>query len=307
MARTLALTGGTGFVGGHTIAEALRRGHKVRALARSPQARREGVEWIAGSLSDQSALGTLVAGADAVVHIAGVTNAANRRSFEEGNILGTAALRRAVGRLPLVHVSSLSAREPQLSSYGWSKLVGEQIARGVAGPVTIVRPPAVYGPGDREFLELMKIAATGFVPFPAGSVAAMIYGPDLAEALVALAEDLAGPGTSAGFTFELDDGSGGYTPAEVATALGQALGRTVRPLPVSPALLTLAAIGDTAVARLKGGLPRITRDRAGYMAHRDWSADNTALMSLGLWKPTTRLVEGMVATARAYRAQGLLA
>jgi uncharacterized protein YbjT (DUF2867 family) len=306
MALTLALTGGTGFVGGHTIAEALRRGHRVRALARTPQPPRYGLEWIAGSLADEAALRRLAAGADAMVHIAGVTNAADRHGFEQGNILGTATLRRAIDTLPLVHVSSLSAREPQLSTYGWSKLVGEQIARGAAGPVTVLRPPAVYGPGDREFLELMKAAATGFVPFPADSIAAMIYGPDLAEALVALAQDLAGRATSAGRSFEIDDGTGGYTPAQVAHAVGTALGRTVRPFPVSPPLLKLAALGDTAVARLKGTLPRITRDRAGYMAHRDWSADSKPLLSLGLWKPSTHLTDGMAATAIAYRAQGLL-
>jgi uncharacterized protein YbjT (DUF2867 family) len=306
MALTLALTGGTGFVGGHAIAEALRRGHRVRALARKPQAPRERLEWITGSLSDEAALRSLADGADVVVHIAGVTNAADRRGFEEGNILGTATLRRAIGALPLVHVSSLSAREPQLSTYGWSKLVGEQIARGAEGPVTILRPPAVYGPGDREFLELMKIAASGFVPFPADSVAAMIYGPDLAEALIALAEDLAGPAASAGRSFEIDDGTGGYTPAEVATAIGAALGRPVRPLPVSPTLLQLAAVADSGFARLKGALPRLTRDRAGYMSHRDWSADSKPLLELGLWKPSSSLADGMAATAIAYRAQGLL-
>jgi nucleoside-diphosphate-sugar epimerase len=306
MALTLALTGGTGFVGGHTIAEALRRGHSVRALARKPQQPREGLDWIAGDLSSEAALRTLAQGADVVIHIAGVTNAANRKGFEEGNILGTAMLRRAIDALPLVHVSSLSAREPQLSIYGWSKLMGEQIARGAAGPVTVVRPPAVYGPGDREFLELMKIAATGFVPFPANSVAAMIYGPDLATALVALAEDLAAARLGAGRSFEIDDGTGGYTPAQVATAIGTALGRTVRPLPVSPTLLKLAALADSGLAGLKGTLPRLTRDRAGYMAHPDWSANSRPLLALGLWKPTTTLADGMAATAIAYRTQGLL-
>lgn len=306
MALTLAITGGTGFVGGHAITQALGRGHIVRALARQPQHPREGLEWIAGSLSDEPALRQLARGADAVVHIAGVTNAPKPQGFEQGNILGTAVLRRAVGALPLVHVSSLSAREPRLSIYGRSKLVGEQIARGAEGPVTIVRPPGVYGPGDREFLELMKTARTGFVPFPAGSVAAMIYGPDLAEALLALAEDLAGPRKSAGLTLEIDDGAGGYTPAEVAAAIGGALGRTVRPFPVSPALLKLAAIGDTAVARLKGTLPRITHDRAGYMAHPDWSANSGPIAGLGIWQPRTPLAEGMAATAAWYRAQGLL-
>lgn len=306
MALTLAITGGTGFVGGHAITQALGRGHTVRALARRPQQPREGLQWIAGSLSDEQALHQMAQGADAVVHIAGVTNAADAGGFEQGNVLGTAMLRRAIGALPLVHVSSLSAREPRLSIYGRSKLVGEQIACGAQGPVTIVRPPAVYGPGDREFLDLMRFARTGFVPFPAGSVAAMIYGPDLAEALLALAEDLAGAGKSAGLTLEIDDGTGSYTPARVAAAIGAAIGRTVRPLPVSPTLLKLAAVGDTAFARLQGRLPRITRDRAGYMAHPDWSVNSSPIAALGIWQPRTPLARGMAATAAWYRAQGLL-
>lgn len=306
MALTLAITGGTGFVGGHSISEALARGHKVRALARRPQAARPGVEWVAGDLGNAGALESLMAGADAVLHIAGVTNAASRAGFEAGNILGTAFVRRAAGSRPLVHVSSLSAREPQLSTYGWSKLVGEQVARGSAGPVAVVRPPAVYGPGDREFLELLKTARTGFVPFPRNSRAAMIFGPDLAGALVALCEDVAGPGRSAGQSFEIDDGAGGYTPAEVAAAISGALGRPARAIEVGPALLQLSATADSAFARLKGTLPRLTKDRASYMAHPDWSADSGPLLALGIWRPQTLLPEGMAATAAAYRAEGLL-
>lgn len=306
MALTLAITGGTGFVGGHSIAAALARGHKVRALARRPQPAQAGVEWVPGSLTDGPALHRLVQGADAVLHIAGVTNAASRAAFAEGNIAGTAFVRRAAGNRPLVHVSSLSAREPRLSAYGWSKWMGEQVARGTAGPVAVVRPPAVYGPGDREFLELFRTARTGFVPVPRGSRAAMLYGPDLACALLALCEDVAGPGLSAGQTFEIDDGAGGHTPAELALAIALALGRPVRAVEVGPALLGLAALLETGFARLKGGQPRLTRDRAAYMSHPDWSARSAPLLALGLWRPQTGLVQGMAATAAAYRQEGLL-
>lgn len=306
MALTLAITGGTGFVGGHSISQALQRGHQVRALARRPQPDRAGTQWIAGDLADEAALKQLVSGADAIIHIAGVTNAPSRAAFEQGNILGTAFLRRAAGALPFVHVSSLSAREPQLSTYGWSKLVGEQVARGCAGPVTVVRPPAVYGPGDREYLELLKTARTGFVPIPRASRAAMIYGPDLAAALVALAEDLADAGLSAGNVYEIDDGSGSYAPAEIAAAVSQAIGRRVRALEVGPGVLKAAAWADGALARVKGTQPQITPDRAAYFAHKDWSVNCAPLLALGLWEPQTRLPEGMAATAAAYRAEGLL-
>lgn len=306
MALTLAITGGTGFVGGHSITRALERGHKVRALARRRQPPRDGVEWVSGGLTDADALDALVSGADVVLHIAGVTNAPSRALFEEGNILGTAFLRRAAGNRPLVHVSSLSAREPSLSTYGWSKLMAEQVARGSAGPVAVVRPPGVYGPGDREYLELMKTAKSGFIPYPKNSRTSMIYGPDLAQALIALCEELQGSTRSAGQVYEIDDGSNGYTPQQVAAAIGAAIARPVRALEVGPALLHLAAAGDSAYARLKGAQPRLTQDRAAYMSHPDWSADSAPFLALGIWKPETRLPEGMAATAAAYRAVGLL-
>ena len=91
----LALTGGTGFVGGHAIDAALARGHRVRALARREQPTRDGVEWVRGDLADAAALRSLCEGADAVVHIAGVTNARDRAGFDAGNVEGTRAMLRA--------------------------------------------------------------------------------------------------------------------------------------------------------------------------------------------------------------------
>jgi nucleoside-diphosphate-sugar epimerase len=306
MPLTLAITGGTGFVGAHVLDAARARGHRVRALARRPQPARDGVSWIPGRLEDPASLQTLVADADAVLHIAGVTNARDRRGFEAGNIFGTAAIRAVVGHLPFVHISSLAAREPGLSVYGETKKLAEDVARGAAGPVVILRPPAVYGPGDTEFLPLFQSALSGFVPVPANSIAAMIFAPDLAHAILALAEDLAGPRLSAGGTFEIDDGSGGYPQAEIAAAIGAAVGRTARPLAIPRPLFTLGALVDTAASRLAGRLPRLSLDRARYLPHADWSANSRALRALGLWEPMTGLMEGMAATAAWYRAEGLL-
>lgn len=306
MAMTLALTGGTGFVGGHVIDAALARGHRVRALARRPQPARAGVDWIAGSLSDLAALDRLVAGADAIIHVAGVTNARDLAGFEAGNVAGTAAMRRAAGRLPFVHVSSLAAREPQLSRYGTSKLQAEGVARGCAGPVAMLRPPAVYGPRDTDMLALFRAARLGFVPVPAGARAAMIFAPDLAGALVALAEDLEGRATSAGGCFEIDDGTPGYPQAELVRAIGRALGKAARPLGVPGWALNFGAAIDTARSRIAGGLPTLSFDRASYLAHPDWTTDSAPLRALGLWAPATPLAEGLAETARWYREQGWL-
>jgi nucleoside-diphosphate-sugar epimerase len=306
MALTLAITGGTGFVGRHVLEAALARGHAVRALTRRPQPPRAGIEWVPGRLESLDSLRALARGADALVHVAGVTNARDRRGFESGNILGTAAVRAAAGARPLLLVSSLAAREPALSVYGETKRRAEDVARGAAGPVAILRPSAVYGPFDTEFLALFRAARGGVVPVPARGVAAMIFAADLARAIVALAEDLAGAGASAGQTLEIDDGSGGHPQAAIAAAIGAAVGRTVVALPVPRPLFLLGAALDTALARASGRLPRLSFDRARYLPHPDWSADSRPLLALGLWAPTTALAEGMRATADWYRAQGLL-
>jgi nucleoside-diphosphate-sugar epimerase len=120
----LAVTGATGFVGKRFVALAVERGHHVRALTRRPQPEQAGVTWVAGSLGDPMEQLELMRGADAVVHIAGVVNAPSARAFEMGNVIGTMSmLDSAIGAgvRRFVHVSSLAAREPELSLYGGSK------------------------------------------------------------------------------------------------------------------------------------------------------------------------------------------
>lgn len=140
----LAMTGATGFVGAETLTQALSAGHSVVALTRKPQPPRTGLEWVEGTLHDADALNRLVAGADAVLHIAGVVNAPDRAAFAAGNANGTANLIHAMersGTRRLVHISSLAAREPQLSDYGWSKEQAETHVRASALDWTMVRPP----------------------------------------------------------------------------------------------------------------------------------------------------------------------
>ncbi|MFQ3666093.1 MAG: NAD(P)-dependent oxidoreductase [Sphingomonadaceae bacterium] len=302
----LAVTGGTGFVGGHLLEAATARGHQVRALTRRPQPARAGVTFVAGDLGDLGALALLAQEADAVIHVAGVVNARDRRAFWDGNVRGTAAMRMACGQLPFVHVSSLAARAPGLSVYGASKLAAEGIARGNIGPTAIVRPPAVYGPGDTELLALFRATRWGLVPVPRGARAAMIYAPDLAEALVALAEDLIGPARAAGGCFEIDDGAGGHRQEALVAAIARAMSGQARALPVPGGALLAGAAVDTALARASGRLPKLSFDRARYLAHRDWTVDSRPLRALGLWAPRHDLESGLAETVAWYREAGWL-
>ena len=124
----LALTGATGFVGQALVERALAAWNTVRALARKEQAPREGVRWITGDLADSGALARLMRGAEAVIHVAGVVNAPDPAGFEAGNVACTLAVieaAKAAGVPRLVFVSSLAAREPQLSVYGAYKAKAE--------------------------------------------------------------------------------------------------------------------------------------------------------------------------------------
>src|SRR5690606_6032774 len=150
-------------------------------------------------------LATLAEGADTVVHIAGLINAPNRAAFEAVNAGGTANMidaARAAGVKRFIHISSLAAREPELSDYGWSKAKSEKIVAASGLDWTILRPPAVYGPGDRETFELFKMARRGFVALPPGGRFSILHVDDLAQLILALID---APAT-VGETYEPDDG-----------------------------------------------------------------------------------------------------
>ncbi|SFP34929.1 NAD-dependent epimerase/dehydratase family protein [Sphingomonas rubra] len=297
----LALTGGTGFVGARLIDAALAAGHQVRALARRPQPERLGVTWIAGALDDAPALDRLLAGADAAIHVAGVVNAADRAGFVAGNVEGTRAMLAAAARADVtrfVHVSSLAAREPGLSDYGWSKAEAERLVAASPLAWTIVRPPGVYGPGDLEQLELFRMARRGVVMLPPPGRLSVIAVDDLAALLLAAATG-DGPRT----IYEADDGTDGWTHAGFARAIGAAVGRRVLPLPLPRALLSLVARGDRLV---RGAGAKLTPDRVAMYCHPDWTVDPARRPPASLWRPRVATPQGLADTARWYRANGLL-
>lgn len=298
---TLAITGGTGFVGSKLIDLALEKGQAVRALARRTQPERPGVEWIAGDLGNRDALARLTEGADAVIHVAGIINARTPLEFAAGNVEGTRAMLEASRDVPrFVHVSSLAAREPALSIYGNTKAAADVLVETARPDAAIVRPPAVYGPGDRETANVYKLVARGWALLPGGGRFSIVEVSDLARALLALAENPAPSGT-----FEIDDGTpGGLSHREMAAHIAAALGKTPTYIPLPPAALRLGAAIDTLGAKLAGRLPALSFDRARYLAHPDWVADSAPLRALGIWTPEVPAAEGIARTAAWYRNAG---
>jgi nucleoside-diphosphate-sugar epimerase len=301
---TIAVTGGTGFVGSRFLDVAIQAGRQVRALTRRPQEPRDCIEWVEGSLDDPDSLRRLVTGCTAVVHVAGVINARDARGFQSGNVDGTLAMLAAAtagGVTRFVHVSSLAAREPKLSHYGASKAKAEELVERSGLDWVIVRPPAVYGPGDRETLELFKMARRGqvFMP-PKGGRASYIHVDDLARLLLALtAED-----SPAKVIFEPDDGRAhGWGHEEIGEALGRAVGMPARTLHVPRSVLSLAARADRLV---RGDRARLTPDRAAYFSHDNWVVDSARQPPPSLWRPQVETEDGLARTALWYRDKGWL-
>jgi nucleoside-diphosphate-sugar epimerase len=299
----LAITGGTGFVGSRLIDAALAAGQEVKALTRRAQEPRERVHWISGGLEEREALKALVDDADAVIHVAGVINAPDEAGFEQGNVVGTLAMLAAAtagGVRRFVQVSSLAAREPRLSLYGASKARAEELVESSGLDWAVVRPPAVYGPGDKETLELFKMAKRGLVLLPPKGRVSLIHVDDLARLLVALVDR----GTPKRLIIEPDDGTpGGWSHKEFAKALGKAVGRRNVAVSAPRPLMRLAATIDRLVRRERA---KLTLDRAAYFSHPDWVVNSGRFPPPGLWHPRIETHDGLVQTARWYADQGWL-
>ena len=299
----LAVTGGTGFVGSHLIEIASAAGHQINALTRREQPARARVNWINGDLSSREALEQLVDGADAVIHVAGTISAQSAAGFEIGNVAGTLAMLAAAtagGVQRFVHVSSLAAREPKLSLYGGSKARAEELVHSSGLDWTIVRPPAVYGPGDRETLELFRMAKLGLMLMPPKGRVSVIHADDLCRLLLALA----GPAAPSSILIEADDGKpGGWTHREFARALAAAVGTKAAVISSPGILLRLAARADQL---LRGEKAKLTVDRAAYFSHRNWVIEPKRACPPKLWRPQVDTMDGLKDTADWYRAQGWL-
>jgi nucleoside-diphosphate-sugar epimerase len=287
-------------------------GWRVRALYR-PRAGRTppastSVEWIAGDLDSDDSLRALVAGAHAVVHCAGVVRGARRAEFDRVNAEGTARLARAAAgnsRAPrFLLMSSLAAREPGLSHYAASKRRGET-ALSAMGPTlrwTVLRPPAVYGPGERELAPLFRWIARGVAPLPAGAAGrfSLLYVDDLAAAVLRWLDADAGDAR----IFELDDGkAGGYDWDAVLLTAARVLrgGAPVRRVSVPAALLLVAANANLAAGTLLGYAPMLTPGKLREISHPDWLCDSHDFAEATGWRATVLLEQGL---ARAYGRQG---
>jgi nucleoside-diphosphate-sugar epimerase len=304
MTGVVAVTGATGFVGKTLVERLARTGRAVRALSRSRAV--ANAATVIGDLDDPLALGELVEGAGQVVHLAGLVKAPRVKDFARVNVAGTERLARAMaaGSGRLVLVSSLAARHPQVSAYAASKRAAEAAAIDILGPdrVTILRPPAVYGPGDRATLLVFRQLAGGMLvaPGPRGARFSLIHVSDLADVIVShLAGSQVLPRLS-----EPDDGQpGGYGWGDLAAVATRATGRRVRLVRVPVRLLDLPArAADALAVRFALDLP-LSRDKLGELGHAQWVAGGPPLPDT---TPRITFEQGFPLTLDWYRKAGWL-
>jgi nucleoside-diphosphate-sugar epimerase len=281
---------------------------RIRALVRpvsiSACFEAPGLSWIRGDLGNEESLRRLLEGASAVIHCAGAVRGASEADFFPANVTGVEkiiqATREFAGGRRFILISSLAARSPEISPYATSKRMGEEaLIKGGAGiRWTILRPPAVYGPGDRELLPLLKWIRRGILFAPGGGSGrfSLIYIADLAEAILAC---LASDGTVGG-CFELHDGkSGGYSWEEVWETAVALYRHPVHRIDIPRGLMEAAAGLNMAAARVTGFRPMLTPGKVRELCHDDWTCDNAAICSVTGWRPQVGLAEGLKRTFSA--------
>lgn len=301
----IALTGSTGFVGRHLVKALDEAGYSLRLLVREgPRDCGFGTaETIIGTLNDEAALARLVAGAQAVIHLAGAIAAPDRATFFAVNTQGTERLAKAAmaaGVARFIHVSSLAAREPQLSDYAASKREAEDRLREMAPcGLMIVRPPVVYGPGDRATLPLLAQFTRRFAIIPAAAQArvSLLYAEDLATFLVArLADETQG-------LIEIDDGKpDGYGWPDLLKSAAEVEGHEARAVFLPRWLLQglswpVGLLGSA----LKLRVP-LTPGKVRELYHRDWVVRGTGTAVPG----AKEFADGFRLTIAWYREQGWL-
>jgi len=324
--RIAVVTGGTGFIGWNLCERLLRDGWVVRAAVRpsSDNPLPAGVDRVAAEL-ELEPMSAALEGAEVVFHLAGLTRAASYEAFARVNVEGARQVAQAAARCGtlLLLVSSIAAAGPgtaadprreddppePVSWYGRSKLAGERAVAQVGDLHAVtVRPPAVYGRHDTDFLTLFRLAALGWMPVlgSAGKGYTMIEVADAVDTLVTLAvAGLARRPGIIGEAFNIGHAEIVDTAA-LRRALSATFGRRVRRVFVPrPLLWTLSQLGEMAAAFGRPGL--MNRSRYREITAPGFVCDTDKIARLAGWRASTDLCSGFARAATWYRQQGLLA
>jgi 2-alkyl-3-oxoalkanoate reductase len=324
------LTGASGFLGSHVAEQLSGAGHDVVALVRKSSNQKflatlPNVSFAYGSVEDASAVDDAVRGVDAIVHSAGLVKARNQQEFDRVNVHGTknvlaAAQNHAPNLRRLVYVSSLAAIGPShdgvpvtldrearpVTHYGRSKLNAELavIAAKDRVPVTVIRPPMIYGPRDNETFAFFRTVSRGVLPYlgDGKNTLSIVYAADAANACVrAIFADV-----PSGSSYFVEDGKV-YVWRDMLAELERVLDRRalVR-FPIPFFVLRGAAMASEGYGLLRRRAVMLTRDKLNELSAPHWVCDSQKTRSDLGWSPQVDWTEGSRRAAAWYREQGWL-
>jgi len=295
MPKLVAVTGATGFIGKNLIERLIENGYTVRALARTSQLDHASIQWIQGDLDDRAALRRLVCNVSSVIHCAATVRGNSFDQFARINIQGTQNLLAAIveqSQIPrFLYISSLAAKQPELSWYARSKYLSEQELAQYSGQLnwTVYRPTAVYGPGDKELSPLFKVMRRGFLPV-VGEIQnrfGLLHVHDLVAAMLCwLSSEKNIEGK-----FELDDGNpGGYSYQSLCKLAEHEWKQPIQCIAIPDALIRTIASINLVLSKILQYSPMLTPGKVNELQHDDWVCDNAPLQqALPEWKPRIRL------------------
>jgi nucleoside-diphosphate-sugar epimerase len=319
------VTGGTGFIGIHLIAALAARGWHVRCLVRQTSDRRPlaayAVEYVVGTLQDEAALRRAVQGVEMIFHLAGATKVHTPADFERINCVGTQTLLQACADVggalqKFVYISSIAAAGPSLSGvpvqesdvarpvgpYGRSKLQAEAavFAYQERLPVTVLRPSAIYGPYDSDFLPLFRTVKRGVLPSVGRQelYVDVCYVTDLVRGMLAAAES---PDTC-GEVFFLSGACHAWR--DIGREIARQLGIRPRDVYLPRWLVLAAATMADGRAYLYGRPGVLSRTNMRERLHPFWMFDRTKAQRVFGYVPQVSLTHGIAQTLRWYRDVG---
>ena len=310
-------------MGSHLVEALLRRGYEVICLIRNKSdltfISGLSLEYKYGDVTDFGSLREAVKEVDFVFHVAGITRAKNKAEYFKVNASGTKNLVQACLETnphirKFIYVSSQTAAGPArdlrpidenveckpINDYGKSKLEGEKEVLNLKDklPVTIIRPPAVYGPRDKDILYFFQLINKGIIPFFGfkENYLSLVYVKDLAQGLILAAESK----KSSGQIYFLTDGKT-YSWSEAFGIVRDSLGVKAIRLKIPKSLLITFAFFSEAFTRLLGKTPLLHLGRAKELCQRFWISDTSkAKTELG-FVPEYDLKKGSLETVKWYK------
>ena len=297
----IVLTGGTGFIGTQLQKFLVSSGHKVTVYTRERSSNKSRVlsssVIVEGSLTDVNKITTLVSQCDLVLYCAGSVRGTQHEDFSQANVLGVKVFGEAAAEMGarFLLISSLAAERPYLSDYANTKYLGEKVLEGI-GKLRwcVIRPPAVYGPGDTELRPLFTLMSKGIalITGPKNQKLSLIYVDDLARAVCRLVV------SSVAFDRMIlplhDAKDGGYFWRDIVESVRP--GMLSVKIRVPRFILDLCAKANVWRASTFGYVPMLTPGKVRELSENAWVCDNTKINEICNWTPSVGLREGIQKT-----------